>query len=179
MLLLDRTPADIWRMLLPKQHILFPPDREYDDLIFQYRNFVYFVHEDGAVVRMNKPHNVRKLTQEDLWEFLFHEKETLDYDDCGFFSIGSILRHMGFLVPMKTGGREGNYEVEVLNRLDPDQQGSRYTLTAVTFRFALYHALLKCHEMNDSEGEEGEYEVQSITPLDPGATEAIPPSSFG
>lgn len=178
MLLLDRTPAEIWRLLLPKPSILFPAIREYDDLIFQYRNFVYFVHEDGAVVRMNKPQNVRKLAQEDLWELLFHDKDTLDYDDCGFFSIGSILKHMGFLVPMKTGGREGTYEVEILNRMNPDQKGSSYTLTEVTFRFALYHALLQCHELNVRE-EEGEYEIQSITPLDPGAAEAIPPSSFG
>ncbi|RXT13579.1 hypothetical protein [Ammoniphilus sp. CFH 90114] len=178
MLLLDRSPAEIWRLLLPKQNILFSRDHEYDDLIFRFRGHIYFVHEDGAVVRMKKPENLQILTPEDLWELLFHDKDTLDYDDCGLFSIGAILQHMGFLVPLKMGKSQRTYEVEVINRLDQHPQSYTYTLEDVTFRFALYHALLTCHDMNVQFEDTGEYEIESITPLELDSQKINPPS-FG
>ncbi|WP_134698522.1 hypothetical protein [Ammoniphilus sp. YIM 78166] len=178
MLLLDRTPAYIWRLLLPKQNILFPENRDDEDLIFHYRGFVYFVHEDGAVIRMKKPQNVHKLQPEDMWELLFHDHDTFDYDDHGMFSIGSILIHMGFLIPMQTNLHYQGYEVEVINKLSPDPQVYQYTLPAVSFRYALYFSLLRCYELS-LQDEDGEFEVQSITLLDYDTKEITPPSSLG
>lgn len=166
MLLLDRSSAEIWQMLLPRKNILFPALSENDDLIFYYRNFVYFVHEDGAVVRMKKPGNIHKLTQEDLWEILFHEKDTFDYDDHGMYSMGEILKDMGFMIPLKNYPFECRFKIEIVNRIDPEEDSKFYELNQVSFQYALYHAFIRCHEWNEQSGGVGEYEVQQIFRVD-------------
>lgn len=166
MLLLDRSSAEIWQMLLPKKNILFPAFSEYDDLIFYYRNFVYFVHEDGAIIRMKKPGNVHKLTQEDLWEILFHEKDTFDYDDHGMFSMGAVLKDMGFMISMRCRSVHSKFKIEIVNRIDREGEPQYYLLNQVSFPYALYHAFLQCHEWNERSGGVGEYEVQQVVRVD-------------
>lgn len=166
MLLLDRSSAEIWQMVLPKRNILFPAFSENDDLIFYYRNSVYFVHEDGAVVRMKKPGNIHKLSQEDLWEILFHEKDTFDYDDHGMFSMGAILKDMGFMIPLKNRPYECSFKIEIVNRIDPEGDLYFYELNQVSFQYALYHAFIQCHERNEQSSGVGEYEVQQIDRID-------------
>jgi hypothetical protein len=164
MLLLDKSTIDIWKLLLPKKNILFSGTWEYEELIFFYRNYVYFVHEDGATIRMRKPEHVHRLSQEDLWESLFHEQDTFDYDDHGMFSIGSVLLSMGFILPITRFRRgKSTYQVEVINRID-QLEVKNYVLTDVPFRYALYHALITCHEWNETKGSGREYEVQQIDP---------------
>lgn len=166
MLLLDRSSAEIWQMLLPKKNILFPAFGENDDLIFYYRSYVYFVHEDGAVVRMKKPGNIHKLSQEDLWEILFHEKDTFDYDDHGMFSMGAILMDMGFMTSLKKHSYQCTFKIEIVNRIDPEGDSQSYELRQVSFQYALYHAFIQCHAWNEESGGVGEYEVQQIVRVD-------------
>lgn len=165
MLLLDKSPAEIWKMLLPKKNILFLDHYEYEELIFYYRNYVYFVHHDGAIVRMKKPNGLRKLKQEDLWELLFHEDDTFDYDDEGIFTLGEVLLHIGFVVPLKTSKSQSSYQIEVVNRLSPEPTSISYELNDVSFQYALYHSHLKCVELNEQEREDNEYEVAQILRL--------------
>lgn len=165
MLLVDRTSAEIWQMLLPKKNILFPARSEFEDLIFYYRNYLYFVHEDGAVVRMNKPNNVHLLTQEDLWELLFHEKETLDYDDQGIFSIGAILLDMGFLVQLNRNWNR-NFRLEIANTLELGDEMRFIELRQASFQYALYYSLIKCHQWNEESAGEYEFEIQRIEEIE-------------
>lgn len=164
MLLLDKSPIDIWRMLLPAKQILFPAIQD-DDLIFQYRSHIYFVHEDGAVIRMKKPEHPHKLSQEDLWDALFHEHDTFDYEEHGIFSIGGILLHMGFMLPLKAASSQSSFQIEIVNKLDPELPIHSYELSRVSFRFALYHSLIRCHEWN-AQNEELEFEVQQISRIE-------------
>jgi hypothetical protein len=166
MLLLDKSPAEIWRMLLPKKCILYPENNHYDELIFWYRKHVYFVHEDGAVVRIQKPSQVKKLSADDLWEILFHEKDTFDYEDHGIFSIGAILLHMGYLVPILVRGNHDDYGVEIVNILEPEKVAQHLNLQNVSFQYALYLSLLKCHELNEESKGRYEFEIQRISPVD-------------
>jgi hypothetical protein len=165
MLLLDKSPAEIWKMLLPKKNILFLDRYEYEELIFYYRNYVYFVHHDGAIVRMKKPSGLHKMTQEDLWERLFHEEDTFDYDDEGLFTIGEVLLHMGFVVPLKSSRSRFCYQIEVVNRLNPESLFISYELKNVSIQYALYYSYLKCLEYNEQEQEDSEYEVAQIVCL--------------
>jgi len=165
MLLVDRTSAEIWQMLLPKKNILFPARCEFEDLIFYYRNYLYFVHEDGAVIRMNKPKNVHLLTQEDLWELLFHEKETYDYDDQGVFSIGAILLDMGFLVETNRNWHR-NFRLEFVNTIKLGDDVRIIHLNQVSFQYALYYGLIQCHQWNEESAEDHEYEVQRIVEIE-------------
>lgn len=165
MLLIDRPSAEIWQMLLPKRNILFPAYNEWEDLIFTYRNYLYFVHEDGAVVRMNKPKNVHLLTQEDLWELLFHEKETTDYDDLGIFSIGGILLHIGYLVEVSCK-RLKNFKLEFVNTIGGKNDVFITELQHVSFQYALYYGLVECHRKNVASDGEIQLEVQQIDEIE-------------
>jgi hypothetical protein len=43
---------------------------------------------------------------------------------------------------------------------------TRYELKKVSFTFALYHALMRCHELNRRSGWEYEHEVKRITKVE-------------
>ncbi|HJV45239.1 MAG TPA: hypothetical protein VJ824_05885 [Bacillota bacterium] len=166
MLLLDRSPVELWRLLLPEKFILYPnKDYPYEELIFFYRNYIYFVHEDGSVIRMNKPTQLKKLDVDDLWELLFHDRDTFDYDDHGIFTIGAILLDIGFLLPAYSSRGKADYQIEIVQAGEPQRVVGEFEIRGVTFQFALYQAFILCHVWNGQLQEELEYEIRQITQL--------------
>ncbi|RKD27067.1 hypothetical protein BEP19_00390 [Ammoniphilus oxalaticus] len=163
MLLIDRKPTDIWKLLIPRKNILLAEGQGFEDLIFYYRDNLYFVHEDGAVVGMKRPREVEKIAPDELWELLFYAKDTFDYDDQGLFSIGSILLEMGYLTEVQQNQRK-SYRVELVDMLDSSRVRS-FELQSVSFQYALYRALLECHLLDLDGGESVEYEVLQIVEI--------------
>lgn len=162
MLLIDCEPLQIWKMLLPKKNVLF--SEENDDLIFFYRDQLYFAHGDGAIVRMKKPEKAEKMTADDLWELLFYEKDTYDYDDHGVFSIGAVLLEMGYLVQLNQRKKK-DYHVELVNLIEPGQ--IRWMeFHQVPFQYALSQALIECHRLNLENDGRDEYNVLQVTELE-------------
>ena len=164
--LLNKEPADIWRMLIPKHKWLFTGDLSDDELIFTYRDQVYFVNNDGSILSMNKPAHLDTISLGSLYDLLAASPHTFDFDDHGIFDYASILQHMGYLIPTGNLRNLANYEVEIVNILNPEKMVSRYECKRVSMVYALYHALLRCHELNRKSGWEYEHEVKSIRKIE-------------
>ncbi|WP_139491293.1 hypothetical protein [Brevibacillus dissolubilis] len=164
--LLHADPATIWRMLIPKQRWLYVDEMPEDELIFTYRDKVYFVNNDGSVLAMNAPEHLSMYTLGDMFSRLAGTNETFDFDDQGIFDYGAILRHMGYMAPIVRKRDRSNYLVEIVNGLDPEMLVTRYELKKVNFTFALYHAVLRCHELNKKCDYEFEHEVKRIAKVE-------------
>jgi|GEM_PF-550717 len=167
--LLQAAPAVIWRLLIPPAHWLFPEDTPEDELIFHYRDHIYFVNQDGSVIALSKPACWELLTLGELLELLASSDDTYDFDDHGEFDYAVILGKMGFMVPVRAGRERADYLVEIVNTLAPEEMISRYELKQVSFPFALYHALLRCHELNRRSDWAFEHEVSRISRLEQAA----------
>ncbi|GAB7388940.1 hypothetical protein BSNK01_27780 [Bacillaceae bacterium] len=160
-----KTAAEIWRLLLPPGNLLFDKELPRDECVFAYRSYIFFVHADGAVVRMKKPANWRSLNCEEMREQLRRSRETFDYDDEGIFEIGGILRDIGFLVPVVERRGARDYEMELVDLLASEKGIYRQRVRG-SFRYALFRALLRCEEMNASSEGESEFAVRRINECD-------------
>ncbi len=165
--LLQAAPAEIWRLLIPASCWLYHEEVPEDELIFHYRDQIYFVNEDGSVISLPKPAAFELMDLGKLLDHLATSDSTYDYDDSGEFDYGSVLQGMGFMVPISGRREQGNYLVEIVNIFAPEEMVTRYELRKVSFSFALYHALLCCHELNRKCDWEFEHEVKCITPMEP------------
>lgn len=165
--LLQAAPADIWRLLIPPSCWLYREEVPEDELIFHYRNQIYFINEDGSVISLPKPAAFEMMDLGNLLDHLATSDSTYDYDDSGEFDYGFVLQRMGFMVPISGRREQGDYLVEIVNLFSPEEMVTRYELQQVSFSFALYHALLRCHELNRKCGWEFEHEVKRITLLEP------------
>jgi hypothetical protein len=87
--MINEAPAQIWRMLIPSNHWMFPEDMPQDELIFHYRDHIYFVNNDGSVLSMPKPACYDLLDLGTLLEYLATSDDTVDFDDEGEFEHGS------------------------------------------------------------------------------------------
>jgi hypothetical protein len=164
--LLDALPARIWRMLIPPAYQLFHDDVPKDELVFYYRDKVYFVNSDGSVISMPKPPHLPWMGLAELLEQLATSDDTYDFDDNGEFDYGSILLKMGYLVPAKRGKEKAAFRIEIVNMIAPQAMVTRYELKKVSFSFALYHALMRCHELNKKSDWEFEHEVKRISKVE-------------
>lgn len=164
----DHTDAvAIWKQLIPKKHWLFHEDVPQDELIFTYRNKVYFVNFDGSVLSMPKPIYLDMLDLGMLLDRLACSDEVIDFDDEGIFDYGSILKRMGYVVPTSRKHEKHTYMIEIVNAtIDVNTFTSRYELKQVSFLYALYHALMRCHELNAKSDWEFEHEVKRIVLLE-------------
>ncbi|WP_126425646.1 hypothetical protein [Brevibacillus marinus] len=156
-------PVEIWRLLIPARMQLFADELSGDELIFRYRDKVYFVHEDGAVLALPTPPQLKHMTFPAFLEYLMKEDETIDFDENGVFDIGSILRQIGFVVSCGRRRERADYTVEIIDALAPGQPLARYVLCGVSFTFALFHGLLCCSYLHELAEEDGEFEVKRIT----------------
>ncbi|WP_019123480.1 hypothetical protein [Brevibacillus massiliensis] len=163
MQLMEKEAAEIWRLLIPPRHWLFSDELPRDEFIFTYRGKIYFVNNDGSVLSMEKPACLELMKLGDLLDHLVFSDDTYDFDDNGIFDIGTILRHMGYVVPTDRKQERGTYLIEIVNTLDPDVLVIRYELRQVSFVFALYHAMMRCRELNEKSGWESEHEVKEIS----------------
>ncbi|UFJ41628.1 hypothetical protein LOK74_03695 [Brevibacillus humidisoli] len=155
-------PVDVWRLLIPERMQLFEDDMPGDELIFRYRDSVYFVHDDGAVIALPAPAHLEQLSLGGFLEHVMTAEETVDFDEQGMFDIGTILRRIGFVVSCTGRRDQGDYQVEIVDALVVGQTIASYYLTGVTFTFALYHGLLCCSHLNELAEENGEFEVKRI-----------------
>ncbi|MED4909253.1 hypothetical protein P9761_13755 [Brevibacillus centrosporus] len=160
--LLNEAPAQIWRLLIPASHWMFPDEVPEDELIFHYRDHIYFVNNDGSVLSMPKPACYDLLDLGTLLEYLATSDETIDFDDEGQFDYGFVLKQMGYIVPVKQKTKKANYQIHIINTALPKVHANRYELKNVHFGFALYHALMRCHELNAKTDWEYEHEVKRI-----------------
>ncbi|QDS33151.1 hypothetical protein [Brevibacillus brevis] len=160
--LLHSEPAQIWRYLIPQNHWMFPDEVPEDELIFHYRDHIYFVNNDGSVLSMPQPACFDSLDMGTLLEYLATSDDTIDFDDEGEFDYGHVLKRMGYIVPVRDKREKATYQIEIINTALPKAHGSRYEMKQVTFAFALYHALMRCHELNAKTDWEYEHEVKRI-----------------
>jgi hypothetical protein len=172
--LLHASPATIWRLLIPKKHWLFAEDVDEEELVFLYRDFVYFVNEDGSVLSLPKPKHLEYMDLGDLYDHLAEADDTFDFDDHGMFDYAEILQRMGYIVPTARTRERKDYAVEIVNSLDPERMVSRYTLKRVSFVFALYHALLRCRELNVKSDGLFEHEVKRVASIEENAMQKLP-----
>lgn len=161
--LLHAMPSEIWRLLIPSTYWLFSEDVPNNELIFHYRDKIYFVNEDGSVISMKKPTHFEWMDLGDLLDHLAKTDDTYDFDEQGEFDYGCILLRMGYMVPAKRQKERADYLIEIVNTIAPDRMVTRYELKKVSFPFALYHALMRCHQLNKQSDWEFEHEVKSIT----------------
>lgn len=168
--MLNESPAKIWRLLIPATYWMFPKEVPEDELIFHYRDHIYFVNNDGAVLAMPKPACYDLLDLGTLLEYLATSEDTVDFDDEGEFDIGFVLRRMGYIVPTRGRREKATYQIQIVNTVLPKAHGTRYELKNVHFVFALYHALMRCHELNEKTGWEYEHEVKQIVKVEPNST---------
>lgn len=171
--LLSAAPAYIWRLLIPQSLWLYRDEVPEDEFIFQYRNHIYFINGDGSVLSLPKPAAFELMDLGELLDYLARSDSTYDYDDCGEFDYGFVLRRMGYLAPTNCTREQGNHLVEIVNMQAPDEMVTRYELHNVSFSFALYHALMRCHELNRKSDWEFEHEVKCITPLENNRTKDL------
>lgn len=164
--LLHTDPTVIWRLLIPPSLWMFPEDVPQDELIFQYRDYIYFVNGDGSVLSMAKPSCSELMGLGTLLELLAASDETFDYDDNGEFDFGYVLQRMGYLVSTKREREKADYMIEIVNTIAPQVMVTRYELKRISFTFALYHALMRCHELNKRSDWEFEHEVKRITKIE-------------
>ncbi len=165
--LLHAEPAAIWRMLIPRRLWLFPDDLGDNELIFAYRDQVFFVGHDGSVLAMAKPQTLARMRLADLLDRLAASDETVDFDDNGMFDYGAILKWMGYVVPVGRRRDTDRYLIEIVNTIAPDAMVTRYELKRVSFTYALYHALMRCFELNEKCDGEFEHEVKRIAKVEP------------
>ncbi len=158
--------ATVWRLLIPAKHWLFCDDVSEDELIFAYRDKIYFVNFDGSVLALPKPAHVELLNLTMLLERLASSDEVIDFDDEGIFDYGSILKRMGYCLPTSTKFEKYTYQIEIVNTMAPKTLATRYELKKVSFVYALYHALMRCHELNAKSDWEFEHEVKRIVKTD-------------
>jgi hypothetical protein len=168
--LLHACPAHIWRLLIPSSHWMLPDDLPEDELIFHYRDHIYFVNNDGSVLALAKPACFEMLDVGRLLELLATSEETIDFDDIGEFDYAFILKRMGYIVPVRRDREKAAFQIEIVNTIAPEAMITRYELKKVSFTFALYHALMRCHELNRKSGWEYEHEVKRITKVEKQAT---------
>ncbi|WP_064203362.1 hypothetical protein [Brevibacillus brevis] len=160
--LLHCEPAQIWRYLIPQNYWMFPDEVPEDELIFHYRDHIYFVNNDGSVLAMPQPACFETLDMGTLLEYLATSDDTFDFDDEGEFDYGHVLKRMGYIVPVRDKREKATYQIEIINTALPKAHGTRYEMKQVTFAFALYHALMRCHELNAKTDWEYEHEVKRI-----------------
>lgn len=160
--LLHCEPAQIWRYLIPQNYWMFPDEVPEDELIFHYRDHIYFVNNDGSVLSMPQPACFETLDMATLLEYLATSDDTFDFDDEGEFDYGHVLKRMGYIVPVRDKREKATYQIEIINTALPKAHGTRYEMKQVTFAFALYHALMRCHELNAKTDWEYEHEVKRI-----------------
>lgn len=160
--LLHCEPAQIWRYLIPQNYWMFPDEVPEDELIFHYRDHIYFVNNDGSVLSMPQPACFETLDMRTLLEYLATSDDTFDFDDEGEFDYGHVLKRMGYIVPVRDKREKATYQIEIINTALPKAHGTRYEMKQVTFAFALYHALMRCHELNSKTDWEYEHEVKRI-----------------
>ena len=165
--LLSAAPADIWRLLIPASCWLFRGELPDEELVFHYRDQIYFIHGDGSVISLPKPAAFERMDLGNLLDHLASSDSTFDYDDHGEFDIGAVLRRMGYLVPTTSSRERGDHLVEIVNAFAPEEMITRYELRKVSFSFALYHAIMRCHELNRKSGWEFEHEVKCIKRIEP------------
>ncbi|MED4586821.1 hypothetical protein P9578_29110 [Brevibacillus choshinensis] len=171
--LLHAEPAQIWRLLIPPGQWMFPDEVPEDELIFHYRDDIYFVNNDGSVLSMPKPACYDLLDLGTLLEYLATSDHTVDFDDEGEFDYGFVLRRMGYIVPVRQKGKRATYQIDIINTALPKAHTNRYELKNVHFVFALYHALMRCHELNEKTDWEYEHEVKSIEKLESNSSEKV------
>lgn len=171
--MINEAPAQIWRMLIPSHHWMFPEDMPQDELIFHYRDHIYFVNNDGSVLSMPKPACYDLLDLGTLLEYLATSDDTVDFDDEGEFDFGFVLKRMGYIVPTKKKKEKATYQVEIINTALPKAHATCYELKNVHFVFALYHALMRCHELNEKTDWEYEHEVKRIVRVEPNASRKV------
>ncbi|WGV58471.1 hypothetical protein QIH01_23795 [Brevibacillus brevis] len=160
--LLHCEPAQIWRYLIPQNYWMLPDEVPEDELIFHYRDHIYFVNNDGSVLSMPQPACFETLDMGTLLEYLATSDDTFDFDDEGEFDYGHVLKRMGYIVPVRDKREKATYQIEIINTALPKAHGTRYEMKQVTFAFALYHALMRCHELNAKTDWEYEHEVKRI-----------------
>lgn len=171
--LLNEAPAQIWRLLIPSDLWLYPDEVPKDELIFHYRDHIYFVNHDGSVLSMPKPVCFELLDLGTLLEYLATSECTIDFDDEGEFDYGFVLKRMGYIVPVRQKGKKATYQIEIVNTVLPQAHPNRYELKNVHFVFALYHALMRCHELNEKTDWEYEHEVKRIEKVEPTTTRKV------
>ncbi len=164
--LLHTCPADVWRLLIPSTLWLFPDDVPNDELIFHYRDHIYFINNDGSVLALAKPDRLELIDFGELLDLLATSEETIDFDDEGEFDFGFVLKRMGYVVPTRRDREKGTYQIEIVNTIAPEAMITRYELKKVGFTFALYHALMRCHELNKRSDWEFEHEVMRISKVE-------------
>ncbi|MDH4618157.1 hypothetical protein [Brevibacillus sp. AY1] len=171
--ILNETPAQIWRLLIPSTSWMFPDEVPEDELIFHYRDHIYFVNNDGSVLAMPKPACYDLLDFGTMLECLATSDETIDFDDEGSFDIGFVLKHMGYVVPTRKRREKATYQIEIVNTVLPKAHGHRYELKNVQFLFALYHGLMRCHELNEKTDWEYEHELKRIVKVEPKSSDKV------
>ncbi|AKF93565.1 hypothetical protein NW801_12705 [Brevibacillus laterosporus] len=163
--LLRREPVEIWRLLIPRKQWLFAQDTDPSEFIFGYRDKVYVVNEDGSVISLPRPLHIERMSVVQLLDLMVMGSGTFDYDDNGIFDVGGVLKDMGYMAAI--GSEKHDYQIEIVNTLDPDKMISSYVLKGVSFTFALYHAILRCHELNLKSDGLFEHEVKEIVKIEP------------
>lgn len=159
-------PAQIWRLLIPKSYWMYADEVPEDELIFHYRDHIYFVNNDGSVLAMPKPACYDLLDLGTILEYLATSDDTIDFDDEGEFDFGFVLKQMGYIASVKEKRAKATYQIEIINTALPKSNGSHYELKNVHFVFALYHALMRCHELNQKTDWEYEHEVVRIVKVE-------------
>jgi hypothetical protein len=102
----------------------------------------------------------------ELLDLLATSDNTIDFDDEGEFDYGFVLKRMGYVVPTSRERGKATHQIEIVNTIAPHAMITRYELKRVSFTFALYHALMRCHELNERSDWEFEHEVRRITRLE-------------
>ncbi|MBU8715620.1 MULTISPECIES: hypothetical protein [Brevibacillus] len=164
--LMNAKPAQIWRLLIPQSFWMFTEEVPEDELIFHYRDHIYFVNQDGSVLALPKPACFDMLDMGTLLECLATSDDTIDFDDEGEFDYGFVLKQMGYIVPVREKREKATYQIEIFNTALPKAHATRYEMKHVDFGFALYHALMRCHELNAKTDWEYEHEVKRIVKVD-------------
>lgn len=164
--LLHAAPADIWRQLIPAANWMYVDDIPEDELIFHYRDHIYFVNSDGSVLALPKPACFERMDASECLQLLATSDETIDFDDNGEFDYGFVLKQMGYVVPTRRSREKATYRIEIVNTILPQSMSTQYELKRVSFEFALFHALMRCHELNMRSNWEYEHEVKRIDKVD-------------
>lgn len=160
--LLHAEPARIWRLLIPVTNWLYVDEVPEDEFIFYYRKHVYFVHEDGAVLSIPAPDQLEMIELEDMYDLLASSEDSFDFDDQGEFDYFSVLSRMGYLVPTMHDDDRHHFHIEIINAMKPTSLALDYDLSDVSFEFALYHALMRCHQLNEQCDWDYEHEIKEI-----------------
>ena len=165
--LLHSEPAAIWRLLIPASHWLYADDVPNNELVFTYRDQLYFVNDDGSILSVPKPRQLDQMDLGEVYDYLSLSDEAYDFDDAGEFDYALVLQRMGYLIPSGEPTDRDDYLIELVNTTQAEQAPIRYQLQQVSFVFALYHGLMRCHELNVASDGEDEHEIKRISKLEP------------